>query len=180
MKLIQLSAISALFFGLLSCGSSNEERSGNDKDWKTLSENNYSIHYPDNWELDQSKKNGMSFMVLSPAESENDKVRENVNLLIQDIPDGMSMDQYIQVSENQIKNIIPNSAILKSARQLSGEFEYHKISYTGNEGQTNYKFEQDIFVKKGKAYILTLTCEQSQFDKYQEVGEKILNSFRLE
>lgn len=52
-------------------------------------------------------------MILSPALSENDKVRENVNLLVQDIPDGMNMDQYITISETQIKNIIPGSSIVK-------------------------------------------------------------------
>ena len=180
MKIIHLSALSVLLFALFSCGNSKKEIGENEKDWKTLTENNYSIHYPANWDLDQSKKNGMSFMILSPALSENDKVRENVNLLVQDIPDGMNMDQYITISETQIKNIIPGSSIVKSERQLSGESEHHKIYYTGNEGETKYKFEQDIFVKKGKAYILTLTCEQDQFDKYQDVGEKILNSFRLQ
>ena len=180
MKLIKFSLLSAALIALFSCGNSNKETKNAKKDWKTHSGSEYTIHYPGNWELDQSKKNGMSFMILSPAESDSDIVRENVNLLIQDIPDGMNMDQYIKVSESQIKSVIPNSAILKSERQLSGEAEYHKIFYTGVEGQSNYKFEQDIFLKKGKAYILTLTCEQDQFDKYQEVGDKILNSFRLQ
>jgi hypothetical protein len=180
MKLIKFSVLSFGILSLFSCGNSNEDGKDAERDWKTHAENDYSIHYPDNWELDLSKKNGMSFMILSPADSDSDLVRENVNLLIQDIPDGMNMDQYIKVSESQIKSVIPGSSILKSERQLSGEAEYHKIFYTGVEGQSNYKFEQDIFLKKGKAYILTLTCEQDQFDKYQEVGDKILNSFRLQ
>ena len=121
----------------------------------------------------------MSFMVLSPSISDSDKVRENVNLLVQDLPNDMNLEKYVQVSEKQIQATIPNSNIIESTRELSGEFEYHKILYTGDEGEVKFKFEQHYFVKKGKAYILTLTCEQVQFDKYQEVGEKILNSFRL-
>ena len=58
MKIIHLSALSVLLFALFSCGNSKKEIGENEKDWKTLTENNYSIHYPANWDLDQSKKNG--------------------------------------------------------------------------------------------------------------------------
>ena len=180
MKHIHLSALAIFFIGLISCGEGKKEAVENEKNWKTLSENNYSIHYPESWEVDKSGKLGMSFMLLSKLTSDKDEVRENVNLLVQDLPGGkMSLDKYVEISEGQIKSVISNASIIESTRENSDEFEYHKVLYTGDEGENKFKFEQHIYIKNGKAYVLTLTCELDQFDKYKEDGEKILNSFRF-
>jgi hypothetical protein len=58
--------------------------------------------------------------------------------------------------------------------------EFQKIIYTGDFGTFNLTIEQYYLVKNNKAYILTLTCETPQFEAYKEIGEKILDSFRLQ
>ena len=46
-------------------------------------------------------------------------------------------------------------------------------------GMVENKFEQYYWVIDDKAFILTLTCEESQYNDFQVIGEKILNSFNF-
>ena len=87
MKQIQLLVQTFLFFSLITFGQSTQKstRKESENGWKVLNETNYSIQYPDNWDLNKSGQMGSSFIVFSRLTSPQDKFRENVNLIIQRI-----------------------------------------------------------------------------------------------
>jgi len=119
-------------------------------------------------------------ILLSKQTSQQDLFRENVNLIIQDLATyNIDLDKFVEISEGQIKTMITNGNIIESNRIKTGDSEYQKVIYTGVQGQFNHKFVQYYWIVKGKAYILTFTCEISQFDNYKEVGERIMNSFQI-
>ena len=149
-------------------------------EWKTLDHPNYVIQYPQNWEFNNSGLMGTSFVFFSALESPDDKFKENVNLLIQDLPDkSIDLDKYTDISEKQIKIMITNSGIIESKRIKKGNAEYQRIIYTGDQGSFHLKFEQYYFISNNKAYVLTLTTEEDKFESFKETGENVLNSFRL-
>lgn len=153
---------------------------GQNKDWHTFNKDNYSIEYPSNWELNESKRMGTIFILFSPSTSNKDQFRENINLIIQDLSDdNIDLKRYTEISENQIRTDIKNGKIIESKYMKDQDLEYHKIIYTGNQENRDLKFEQYYWVFEKKAYVLTLTCELSEFDNYKLTGEKILNSFKL-
>lgn len=153
---------------------------GQNKDWYTFKKDNYSIEYPSNWELNESKRMGTIFILFSPSTSNKDQFRENINLIIQDLSDdNIDLKKYTEISENQIRTDIKNGKIIESKYMKDQDLEYHKIIYTGNQENRDLKFEQYYWVFEKKAYVLTLTCELSEFDNYKLTGEKILNSFKL-
>ena len=182
MKKIKSFGLLILFFSLIACG---QETQINDKEkidngWKVYAESNYSITYPDYWELDKSGQMGTSFILFSKPSSKEDLFRENVNLLIQDLKgQKINLDKYVEISEGQIKTMISNSDLIESKRLNENGNEFQKIIYSGDQGDYKLKFEQYYMIKNGKVYVLTLTCELEQFDEYKVIGEKILNSFRL-
>lgn len=182
MKQIQLLGLSLLILSLTACGQSEQKKVQKviENNWKTITENGYSIQYPETWDLDKSGQMGMSFILLSKKSSPQDKFRENINLMIQDLK-GMNIDlnKYNEISEGQIKTMITNSNLLESKRVKANDNEFQKVIYSGDEGIYKLKFEQYYWVKNGKAYVLTLTCELDQFDAYKTTGEKILNSFNF-
>ncbi len=140
----------------------------------------FSVQYPQDWELDDSGKMGTSFILFSAVASDKDSFRENVNLIIQDLTSlNLDLDKYVEISESQIKTMITDGKIMKSERITSGANQYHKVIYTGKQGDRKLQFEQYYWVINNEAYVLTLTCEKSQFSAYQEVGERILNSFQI-
>ena len=150
------------------------------KEWKVLTKDAYRISYPDHWEADASGRMGTAFIIFSPLSSPQDQFRENVNLLIQDLS-GMDLDlnKYATLSINQIHSMITDSKIVSSERVVDEHSRFHKMVYSGKQGIYQLIFEQYYWVENNKAYVLTLTCEEDQFDFFKETGEKILDSFVL-
>ena len=185
--MIQYKAILVFIITLNVLGSSFAQRVYKEKPiasdtivWKDFNEEQYQLKYPSDWTVDLSGKIGTSFIFFSPSSDEADKFSENVNLLIQDLSAfDVTLDQYVKVSEGQVESVITDGKILMSDRKEKNEQEYQRIIYTGKQGEFNLKFEQYYWVIDEKAYVLTLTCEEDEFENYQETGETILNSFVL-
>jgi hypothetical protein len=147
-------------------------------EWKNIEQTNFSISYPGNWELNESGQTGTKFVVLSPLESVDDKLRENVNLLTQDVSAyNIDLEQFAKISENQIKAMITDAEVIESKTLSANNRFYHMLIYKGKQGQYSLEFIQYYFVIQGIAYVVTFTAEQDKFDKFKAIGEKILNSF---
>ena len=153
---------------------------GQSSEWNSLNEKDYSIQYPDKWELNKSGQMGTSFIMFSQLTSENDQFKENVNLIIQDLTGhNIDLNQYVEISESQIKTMITDGNIISSNRIKNKETEFQRVIYTGKQGVLNLKFEQYYWVQNNKAYVLTLTCEINEFNDFKDIGEKILDSFKI-
>ncbi|MFT6715647.1 MAG: hypothetical protein ACJA0Q_000274 [Saprospiraceae bacterium] len=150
------------------------------QDNKTQTTDLYEISFPHSWITDTSKVMGTDLILFSPLVGKNDVFRENVNILVQDLSAyDLSLDQYVDISVNQINTLITDSKIELNERVKGINGDFYKIIYTGKQGKLNLKFEQYFWLVKKTAYVLTFTCEVDQFSKYQQVGEQILNSFKL-
>src|SRR5690606_13367283 len=78
-------------------------------DWKTLSEDNYTIEYPSDWTLDQSGRMGTTFIVMTDLVSADDRFRENINLIIQDLSASpMTLSEYVELTQSQLSTVIQN------------------------------------------------------------------------
>jgi len=156
----------------------SQTSSKTEKGWSTFSDKNYSVQYPDSWVMDRNPQMGMSFVVLSKLTDPKDQFKENVNLLIQDLKGKkMTLKSYTELSEEQIATMVTNGKLIESKTRNENGSEFQKLIYTGDQGMYKLKFEQYYWVKNEKAYVLTLTCEASQFEKFKATGEKIMNSF---
>ena len=184
MERIQIIFLLAITLNITAFGQSQVKKSekGTEEstEWKSLSGDKYEINHPSNWEVDKSGQIGPSFFLFSPLTNDSDKFRENVNLLIQDLNGyDLNLDQYVEISEGQIKTLVTNGKIISSKRQNNEKQEYHKMIYTGKQGIYDLKFEQYYWVIDKQAFVLTLTCVENEFNNYQSTGERILNSFKL-
>ena len=156
--------------------------------WKTLNRNNYTLKYPRDWDSQQSEDTQSGtvistnvryqFAVLSQLESTQDKFRENVNLVIEDL-NGRTIDlaTYSRIAEDQLKSQMKNCKILEHKTIGKESRQYDKIVWTWDYETVPLKVEQYTWLLNGKAYILTFTSEQSKFSQFQEIGEKILDTF---
>ncbi|MDZ4664729.1 MAG: hypothetical protein SGJ15_07625 [Bacteroidota bacterium] len=149
-----------------------------EKGWKTFSQDNYTIQYPENWLLDSAPKMGMSLVVFSKLTSPNDQFKENINLLVQDLK-GKNIDltKYVEISEEQISTLAANGKLIETKRRKENGSEFQKMIYTSDDQMFKLKYEQYYWIKNEKAYVLT--CEASQFETYKAPGEKIMNSFKF-
>lgn len=151
------------------------------KGWKLLREKDYSIQYPESWNLDRSGNMGLSFVLFSKPTHQPGQFRENLNLLIQDLTGKrMSLYKFVELSEKQLKSSLINVEILESRSMISQGKKFHKLIYTGSSDAFKLKFLQYYWIHNESAYILTLTCAIDAFDKYLEPAEKIMRSLRFE
>ena len=175
--------LTGLFITILYCTGCGQDVADQTipKSWKSLTENNYSLRYPEAWTLDQSQQMGTKFILFSPLSSAEDQFKENVNLIVQDLEAyDLNLDQYVALSEDQVETLIAEGNILSSERMKRDDSEFHKLIYTGKQGDFDLEFEQYFWLENKKAYILTFTAEEDQFEAYQATAEKILDSFRIE
>lgn len=159
----------------------NEQSTGTPAEsWKTLDDKAYSIQYPESWELRQDGASGTKFIVLSKQTNAQDQFRENVNLIVQSLTGrNLDLDKYTELSEQQIKSVIQNSHIKESTRIKTGKHPYQKEVFTGDQGIYKLIFEQYYWVIGDSAYVLTFTSEQTAYDEYKAIGEKIMNAFQI-
>lgn len=182
MKSINLIALIVLVLSLTASAQNPTDSTENpvQNTWRSLIESDYSIEYPPTWELQMPGLMGTSFILFSPVVSEDDQFRENVNMMVQDVSGlDIDLDAYVDISVEQIKTLITEGTIVENERISNGKTPFHKIVFTGKQGLYDLKFEQHYWVVDNKAYVVTLTCEESQFALFQDVGNRILASFRL-
>jgi hypothetical protein len=140
----------------------------------------FKIQYPNKWTIDTSGMMGSEFFIFSPKESANDKFRENVNLIVQDISgQNIDLDKYAQISKDEINAIGDAARIYESKKIKKGKSEFYKMIYDMEQEAFKVKIEQYYFVTSARAYVLTLATESTKFANFKTVGEAVLNSFQL-
>lgn len=149
-------------------------------DGLTFEKENYSITYPKNWDLDDSNRMGAEFLIFSRLENEKDQFKENINLLIQDLSAyNMSLDQYVELSIGQVKSMIKDGKVISSKRISEGDREYHSLIYGGRQAANMLRFEQRFWIINKTAYILTFTAQLDNYDLYRELGNQMIDSFKI-
>lgn len=149
------------------------------EDWKTHSKENYSIRYPDTWKIDTSGQMNSSFILFSEIE-ENETFRENINLLIQDLKgQNFTMKSYVALSENQIKNMVSNSKLIKSTYVNDPKRPYHVMVWSGLIGENQLKLKQHFYLIDEKAYVLSFTALPDTYDRFLPIADNIFKSFKI-
>ncbi len=150
------------------------------ENWKELDGDYFHLSYPSDWELIQMPQMEGNVILVSALTSPEDKFKENINLLRQDLTgQGIDLDQFVEISEEQVKTLITDGDILQSERKNDGKYEYHFIVFTGTQGLFQLKFVQQYWVIDEQAIVLTFTCESSVFTDYAEVSEAIFGTVKM-
>lgn len=179
MKQLRLPGIFTVLMVIIACSQeTNSSNTKSHKDWETLDGTDYSIQYPDSFNLDKTGQLGTLFFLFSNRTSQLDLFQENINLVVQDLSgQNIDLNKYVEISEEQIKTMLNDGKILASERLKNNSKELQRIIYTGKQGQLALKWLQYYWIENNKAYILTLTSEENQYDKYAPVSEEIMNTF---
>ena len=150
------------------------------ENWKTLSDVAYVIHYPDSFSVNTSGQMGTTFVLFSNSTSAQDLFRENINLTTQDLSgQNIDLNKYVEISVSQIKAMMSKAEVLESKRIKTAGPEFHRLLFSAEQGQFTFRFEQRYHIINDKAYVLTFTSESTQFAKYKDVAERIMNSFSI-
>ncbi|RZM22387.1 MAG: hypothetical protein EOO88_29590 [Pedobacter sp.] len=149
-------------------------------DLMVISRNGYSIQYPATWRVDTSHAFGTDVFIASQKEGTADKFVENVNVLIQNLPPEISsLEQYVAISEQQIKNYAKDGELIRSLKVAENGHEYHVLSFYHTQNALRIRADQYYFVVGSKAYVVTFSMEKLKESEYSVIANRLLKSFTL-
>ena len=147
-----------------------------------------SIQYPSSWagmqlRADPFAQTNTSIIAIfeAPRENLSDSYRENLILSVQGpLEDAISLEEYTQNSLNAFRTMSDRVRILESSPSTLSGLPANEIIYTS--GLQNFDLKKmQIFtiVNNSTAYVVTFGAEESQFNKYNSVIMKMVNSIRI-
>jgi eukaryotic-like serine/threonine-protein kinase len=138
---------------------------------------NFTINYPPSWQIKEIS--GMVFF-LSPGEGRSDDFSENVGVIIEDLSkQPMSLNEYEKLSLTSAPKLIKDFKLAaKNSAKIDGEDAYSMI-YSGIDKSRRLKYKSYTFITGSKAYTLTYTAEEKNYDKYLNQAELVMKSIKI-
>ncbi|MGL5831742.1 MAG: PsbP-related protein, partial [Waterburya sp.] len=139
----------------------------------------FEVGYPELW----SKENRDDFFAtgvifLSPLENAQDTFKEQVSILVEVLPQDMSLAKYTEESIAEIKRLSdPN---VSTAQTINlGKQEARQVIYSGEENGTPVRRMQTWSIKNNQAYVITYTAQPDSYESYLPTVEKMIESFAM-
>ncbi len=138
------------------------------------------IEFPSSWSLDTSHMMKTECILFASPEGDNDRFRENINVLIQPLGDPLfSLEKYKTISEQQLTHLPGKIETEESAIILKDGKTYYRMSYVLSQEQFQLHITSICYIKNAKAFLVTFTTEAAKYETYKNEGEKVLASFQL-
>ena len=132
----------------------------------------FSIQPPEGWTI-QEDWFGAIVCFIGPTE---DDFAVNINIVSEETD--MSLEEYVELSKQQIKDIL-NATIISGGSRTIKNHEAYEIVLTWTMGAHNLKQKQVYLIEKGRAYIITCTASQSNYDSYVSTFDESINTFEF-
>ena len=143
--------------------------------WLTVDRAGCRIRYPKDWTLHPESESAV-FYLYAPAESEADRFRENVSLVVEVLPNGKyDADSYVKEAIKLLQG-----QVTANERVVRAGHEARRMIYTQRPAldvvTTN---ELYVWVINGKAYLLAFSREEGNDGEQAITGQRILQTFEL-
>ena len=143
--------------------------------WQTIDRSDFSIRYPSDWTLQPESENAV-FYLYAPAESDGDRFRENVSLVVEVLPSGKyDADSYVEEAIKLLQGQVTTNERVEWASHVG-----RRLVYTQRPAldivTTN---ELYVWVINGKAYLLAFSREEGNDGEQAVTGQRILQTFEL-
>ena len=146
--------------------------------WKTLTDSLYTIQYPENWEMNYTGQLGLSFLVISPEENDEDQFRENLSLVIQGMnADDSSLKDFAEDNTYQIVDMITNGKIVDNEEATINGVTFREVTYSGNQNNMDFINTQRFYFHNNNAYVLTFTCAAEHYDQFKPLMKRLMDTF---
>ena len=140
----------------------------------------YKIRFPEKWTLIEDDDLGEAIHIVAPKSGFEDEFTENVSVVIQDLSGvQIGIDDFVKLAEKQIEETVQEGQVLSSKRFEAGRIKSHKLIYKGVIQGFRLKLIRYYQLNNNKAYILTYTALEKDFEQHKLYGQQILNSFRF-
>jgi DcrB-like protein len=138
------------------------------------SNNQFSINPPSGWTVDSSGVYGTTVVFYGPTDT---GFRINMNIVVEST--SLSLSAYVSASKAQLYSSLTNYNLVSEGAKTIGGLNGYELVGTFTQGAANIKNKQDFLVQNGKAYVITSTALQSNYDTYQPAFDESVQTFQL-
>ncbi|MDF5720336.1 MAG: protein kinase [Rhizonema sp. PD37] len=159
-------------------GSSPDKSSPTKIDFLTYKNPIYGIEmkYPQSWKKQEIGTFGDIAKFSSPLKTDSNTSQAEVTIEIQNLKQPISLAEYTNAKVNEITQYLTNAKIHDSGSTTLANQPAHEVIYSGKQEQYNVKRKAVWLLKNKKAYIITYTAEENQYDDFLKPAQDMINS----
>ncbi len=144
---------------------------------------NFTVQYPDNWQLKLPGTN-TRFFITSYTENDADLFRENINCIARKMEQtNFVISSAEETIKSSLKEKMQNFELLKSGYVKWNNADALQLSYTCTQQSGSSTFKTHLFqqmaIVNGTLFTITFTSETNSYDKYIAVANKVIQSFKV-
>jgi hypothetical protein len=171
---IKLLLVMCLLLGTCGCGRKKTFQN------TAFSGKKYTLTFPSTWEANDTGIMGTDRVGLSPLEDANDIFRENVTVVLENLPSSMTDQKYLDLTIKSLTKAFGLSEGVAFSKVRVGAQEGYHLRYAFQMGQQALDNDVYIVVRKGSAYILTCSNAKGKRDVFKPVMDATIASFNIE
>jgi hypothetical protein len=140
-------------------------------------EKKFSVTFPKDWEIKENFM-GTTILALRPAAA-NDVFRENVNVVTEDIPKTMTVEEYFSASLDGLKKLLTDFAEIEKGESTINGRKLKWLTYRHRMGQLKLEVLVYCAVKDGRGYAITCSTVEGGLEKWRKPFEQIVGTFKV-
>lgn len=140
-----------------------------------------SIKYPKTWKVEEIESivtGDVAKFYLPPKES-TDSLPPQVTVEIQNLKYATSLQDFSKQKINEIRQFLPDAKINEQRLTTLANLPAEKVVYTGEDDPYTVKRMAVWTLKDNKAYIITYTVEESQYDDFVNTAKVMIDSLQI-
>ncbi|MGE5528801.1 MAG: hypothetical protein ACM3X6_06635 [Patescibacteria group bacterium] len=138
----------------------------------------FSLELPADWEASKGPL-GVPLVAISPAESGNDTFRENVNVILDELPEAVSIDAYMAASVAEMKKYLTDFQGHEEGRIDLSDLPAGWLVYSHRMGQVKLKNLAYAILAGKTCYTITCSATPESFGRFRKAFDQICRSFKL-
>lgn len=143
------------------------------------------IQYPSSWERQDPMQSTPPLMLVVMFLSGNPRVagvRQNINLVIEDLPTDMTLAEYTKLGIEMEQGFFSKFVLRQSADViLGGAYRAHRVVFSASlNGGDNMTFEQIWLLKGRTAHVWTFADSADVFEDHVGTFERMMNTLTVQ
>jgi eukaryotic-like serine/threonine-protein kinase len=138
----------------------------------------FSVSYAPGWDRKQGVA-GAVVAFLTAQESASDTFRDNVTVVVQALPQGTTLQDYLDKSLADLPRFLKRFHLIEQQSSTLGGLPARTLHYTGETSGISLENRQMFAVAADRAYLITYSAEPSAYDRFLAGAQQIFDTFEL-
>jgi hypothetical protein len=137
----------------------------------------YQLGYPAGFKI---KTVGSAVVFSSDIEDKTFAFSPSVNIVVIDLGAApVDIESFYKQSKDALARSLGNVKFLEDKKEKLAGISAYRLVYVSRQKKADFKFLQVMCIRDNKAYVLTYTALQEQYEKHLKTAQAIIKSFEF-